>query len=175
MRRAATTAAMILVAFTLAGCAVAVPMQPAADAVNPDCAEIIVRLPDAIDGHDQRETDAQATGAWGDPAVILLRCGVEVPGPSTQRCVSIDGIDWLVDDSDPDRGVFTTYGRDPAVQVVVDHVTSDSNALNALSNAVGSAPVSGACTTSEDASTGGELVVPGQPLPSPSPSPSPSP
>ena len=158
-RRAATAAAMTLILGSLVGCASAVPMQPADDAVNPQCAEIIVRLPDVIDDHTQRETDAQATGAWGDPAVILLTCGGDVPGPSTDRCITIDGIDWLVDDTDPDFGVFTTYGRDPAVQVVVDLVTSDSNALNALSNAVGSAPVTGGCTSPEDASTGDDAVL----------------
>lgn len=158
-RRGATAVALALILGSVAGCASAVPMRPAEDAVNPQCAEIIVRLPEVIDAHPQRETDAQATGAWGDPAVILLRCGVEVPGPSTDRCITIDGIDWLVNDTDPNLGVFTTYGRDPAVQVVVDHVTSDSNALNALSNAVGSAPATGACTNPEDASTGDDAVL----------------
>ena len=163
-RRAASAVATTLILASVAGCASAVPMRPADDAVNPQCAEIIVRLPDVIDEHQRRETDAQATGAWGDPAVILLRCGVAVPGPSTERCISINGIDWLVNDTDPKFGVFTTYGRDPAVQVVVDLVTSDSNALNALSNAVGSGPSTGACTNPEDASTGDDAVLrPGSP------------
>ena len=125
-------------------------MTAASDATNPLCAEISVRLPDAIDDNALRQTDAQATAAWGTPAVILLTCGVAVPAPTTERCITIDGIDWIVDDSDPDVGTFTTFGRDPAVQVVVDHVTSDSNALNALANAVGSNPASGGCTDPED-------------------------
>jgi len=161
--RVATAAAILVAAGSVAGCASAVPMQPADDAANPACAEIVVRLPDDIDSHGLRETDAQATGAWGDPAVILLTCGVEVPGPSTQRCITIDGVDWLVDDSDEDLGVFTTYGRDPAVQVVVDLVTSDSNALNALAASVGTTELTGACTDPQDASTGDDAVLRPQP------------
>ncbi|MCU1638541.1 MAG: hypothetical protein JWL94_1188 [Microbacteriaceae bacterium] len=158
-RRMAPAAAMFLVLAAVAGCSTAVPMRPAENAVDPLCAEIVVRLPDTIDEHSIRVTDAQGTGAWGDPAVILLTCGVDVPGPSTQRCITIDGVDWLVDDSDEDRGVFTTYGRDPAVQVVVDHVTSDSNALNELANAVGVNPASRACTDPADVSTGDDAVL----------------
>ncbi len=159
----AKAAAILLVLGSLTGCTAAVPMQAAEDATNPVCAEIVVRLPDDIDGHERRETDAQGTGAWGDPTVVLLTCGVEVPGPSTQRCVTIDGVDWLVDDSEEGRGVFTTYGRDPAVQVVVDLVTSDSNALNALANSVGYSPVVGACTTPDDATIDDDAVLRPQP------------
>ena len=157
--RVAALAGMSLVVAALAGCTATVPMKPADDAANPACAEIIVRLPDTIDDHAIRQTDAQATGAWGNPAVILLSCGVAVPGPTTERCITIDGIDWLVDDSDEDRGVFTTYGRDPAVQVVVDHVTSDSNALNALANAVGNVPATRECTDPEDFTSGDDAVL----------------
>ncbi|MCY7325853.1 MAG: DUF3515 domain-containing protein [Microbacteriaceae bacterium] len=155
----AKAAAVLLILGSVAGCTAAVPMQAPEDAANPVCAEIVVRLPEDIDGHERRETDAQGTGAWGDPAVILLTCGVAVPGPSTQRCVTIDGVDWLVDDSEEGRGVFTTYGRDPAVQVVVDLVTSDSNALNALANSVGYSPVVGACTSPEDATIDDDAVL----------------
>lgn len=144
--RLASVALVGALSLLLVGCAAVVPMAPADDAANPLCAEISVRLPDAIDGLPKRETNAQATGAWGSPALVLLTCGVPVPAPSTDRCVTIDGVDWLVNDTDPKRGVFTTYGRDPAVRVVVDHVTSDSNALNALANAVRANPAEGACT-----------------------------
>ena len=132
------------------GCAATVPMKPADDATNPLCAEIIVRLPETINDLEQRETDAQATSAWGTPAQILLTCGVAVPAPSELRCVTISTVDWLVDDSNPDRGTFTTYGRDPAVQVVVDDEISDSGALYALTDAVSVNPAARKCTTPED-------------------------
>lgn len=158
-------AALIPVALlVLSGCAPIVPLTAAPDAANPECAEVVVRLPEAIDANAKRETDAQGTGAWGDPAAVLLRCGVPVPGPSTLLCVTLKGIDWLRDDSTAPNYVFTTYGRDPAVEVVVDgDVASGTNALIALSNAVGSIPATRACTNPDD--------VLGIPEPSPTPSP----
>lgn len=154
----------------LAACTPAVPMTPAADAINPACAEVIVRLPDVIGVDAKRVTDAQATGAWGSPASVLLRCGVPVPGPSTLLCATIKGVDWLRDPSDAPKYVFTTYGRDPAVQVIVDgDKASGTDALIALSNAVGSIPATRACTNPDDV-----LNVP-DPTPSPIPTPSPTP
>ena len=80
-----TLASMLPLAalIALTGCAPTVTLEPAADAANPECAEVIVRLPDTVDNNDYRHTDAQGTGAWGDPAAVLLRCGVPVPGPTT--------------------------------------------------------------------------------------------
>jgi hypothetical protein len=168
-----------LALLVLAGCAPTVPMTAATDAANPECAEVIVRLPAALEDAAKqdsdnepagvwlkRETDAQGTGAWGNPAAVLLRCGVPVPGPTTQECVTLKGIDWLRDDSDAPNYVFTTYGRDPAVEVIVDgDRASGTNALIELSNAVGSIPATGACTNPDD--------VLGVPEPTPTPSPSP--
>jgi hypothetical protein len=117
------TLAVVSVLASLAGCAAIVPLQPADDAANPTCAEVMVRLPDTVAGLDLRETNAQGTAAWGEPANVLLRCGVAVPDPTAAlACVTApqDGIDWLRDDSDAPNFVFTTYGRDPAVQVVID-------------------------------------------------------
>lgn len=145
--------ATVLVAFavtSLTGCVQLVPMQPAADATNPDCAEIIVRLPPAIDEHIKRTTNAQATGAWGDPSAILLRCGVEVPGPSTLECFTVKGVDWLRDTSNAPNYSFTTYGRDPAVEVIIDGDRASSSSLNSLANAVGSLPATKQCLNAED-------------------------
>ncbi len=64
-------------------------MTPAADANDPVCAEVSVRLPDSVDGEPRRWTDAQATGAWGNPSVVLLTCGVEPPAPSTLACQTV--------------------------------------------------------------------------------------
>lgn len=150
----------------LGACARAVPMTPAEDATNPLCADVIVRLRTvpAIDNHDRRTTDAQATGAWGNPAAVLLRCGIPVPGPSTLQCATVKGIDWLRDDSGAPNYVFTTYGRDPAVEVIVNgNEASGTEALIALSNAVGSIPATRACTNPDDV-----LNIP-EPTPAPSP------
>lgn len=149
-RLTAVTAVAALATSLLSGCAQPVPMQPAADATNPDCAEIIVRLPDAIDEYLQRETNAQGTGAWGAPAAILLKCGVPIPGPSALPCFTIKGVDWLRDGSEAPNYIFTTYGRDPAVQVIIDGDRASSNALSALGNAVGSLPATSECLVAED-------------------------
>ncbi|MEX1079089.1 MAG: DUF3515 domain-containing protein [Homoserinimonas sp.] len=143
--------AFAVVAVSLLGaCSQPVPLEPAPDATNPDCAEIIVRLPDGVDDHAQRETNAQATGAWGEPAAIFLRCGVPVPGPSTLPCFTVKGVDWLRDSSDAPVYKFITYGRDPAVEVIIDGDRASSNALSALGNAVGSLPATKECLAAED-------------------------
>ncbi len=59
--------------------------------------------------------------------------------PSTLPCASVEGIDWLRDDSDAPRFVFTTYGLDPATEVIVDsEVVSGTTVLRDLARAVGS-------------------------------------
>jgi len=101
-----------------------------------------------------RETNAQATGAWGDPVAVVLHCGVAVPPPTAElACYTIDGVDWLVDPADAPNFVFTTYGRDPAVSVVVDsEVASGRTAIEAVSSAVSWLPTNGrACISVEDA------------------------
>lgn len=163
-RRVLTAALFPAILLGLLGCTPAVPMTPADDATNPLCADVIVRLRTVpvIDDHTRRDTNAQATGAWGNPAAILLRCGVPVPGPSTLQCATVEGVDWLRDDSDAPRYIFTTYGRDPAVEVIVDgEQASGTEALIRLASAVGSIPATRACTNPDDVLS----------IPTPSPSP----
>jgi hypothetical protein len=149
----------------LSGCTAAVPMQPAADAQNPRCADIIVHLPATVADLPERETNAQATGAWGDPAAILLHCGVDVPKPTTLPCLSINGVDWIEDDSDAPRYRYTTYGRDPATELLIDSgMVSGSTVLVDLATAVSSIPATGHCVGAEDVT-----------LPTSTPTPSPAP
>ena len=92
---------------------------------------------------------AQATGAWGDPVTVILACGVTVPGPSTLECQTVEGVDWLIDDSEAPRYRFTTYGRAPAVEVYLDYDperTSSADILRALAPAVSQLPVHSTCT-----------------------------
>jgi hypothetical protein len=97
----------------------------------------MVRLPDTVDELERRRVDAQSTAAWGVPTAVLLRCGVPRPGPSTLPCVTVDGVDWLIDDSDSPRFVFTTFGLDPATEVIVDsELGSGASTLRAVSGAV---------------------------------------
>jgi hypothetical protein len=107
-------------AFGLAGCAGEVPMEPAEGANDPACAELIVRLPSSVSGLDKRATNAQATGAWGDPVGVELRCGIEPSGPTTDRCVHVVGVDWIIDESNAPLYRFEPYGRSPGVEVFVN-------------------------------------------------------
>ena len=148
----AALAAVAVIAL-LAGCAPAVALEPAEDFSNPDCAMVIVSLRDVdtIGEQERRETNAQSTAAWGNPTSIILHCGVPVPEPtSALPCISFDGIDWLRDDSDAPNYVFTTYGRDPAVSVIVDNDKIAGNvALSGVSSAVSTLPQVSECTTIE--------------------------
>lgn len=151
--RVAGASFLALSALSLAGCAAAVPMQPAEDANNPACAEVIVRLSTVAD-LEKRETNAQATAAWGTPAAVLLTCGVTPPGPTTLPCVSVNGIDWIEDDADAPLYRYTTYGRNPAVQVAIDsEAVSGTTALVDLASPVSKIPASGACTDLSDSLT----------------------
>lgn len=101
------------------------PVTVAPYATDPTCASVVLALPASLgDGLDRLDTDAQATAAWGDPrAAVVLRCGVEPLGPTTERCQSVTTpqgptIDWVVVEEDG-RWTFTTYGRVPAVELAV--------------------------------------------------------
>ena len=145
----------------LAGCAGPVALEPAADATDPACADVIVRLPDSVADADRRETDAQATGAWGDPASVLLRCGVEPYGPTTLPCYNVNGVDWIRDDADDPTFVFTTYGRTPAVEVIVDaDNASGTSALVDLTTAVSAIPQTDVCLNADDVLDSGITPTP---------------
>lgn len=132
-------AALLLGPAALAGCTPGVPVAVASHAADPTCADVVLALPEDLAGMPRLRTAAQATAAWGTSAdPVVLRCGVEPPGPTTQHCVTVqtpDGpsVDWLVRAEQPGTGTalpagatsqdadwtFTTYGRDPAIEVHV--------------------------------------------------------
>ncbi|MFB2581435.1 DUF3515 family protein [Herbiconiux sp. P15] len=164
IRLAGVLALAITGTAVLAGCAGPVALEPAADATDPACAEVIVRLPDAVADADRRETDAQATGAWGDPASVLLRCGVEPYGPTTLPCYNVNGVDWIRDDADDPTFVFTTYGRTPAVEVIVDaNNASGTSALVDLTTAVSAIPQTEVCLNADDVLESGITPTPTPP------------
>ncbi|MEE6282254.1 DUF3515 domain-containing protein [Georgenia sunbinii] len=132
-RRAGTAIVLGATAMLLAGCADPVSLPPATYAADPACAEVLQVLPGTIGDAERRSIGNQATAAWGDPP-ISLRCGVEPPPPTTERCITVEAdgtsIDWLaLEGDDPmipehaqrDDGAWTfiTYGRVPAIEVVV--------------------------------------------------------
>ncbi|NCV35677.1 MAG: DUF3515 family protein [Actinobacteria bacterium] len=135
-----------LALLTLSGCAATVNLEPAEDSNNPGCAEVMVRLPSQLGGLQERYTNAQATAAWGDPAAVLLRCGLEPVEVSTLPCVTAAGIDWLVDDSLAPSYRFISYARFPAVEVVVDSDNASGiTSLEGIAGAVAQLPATKAC------------------------------
>lgn len=129
----------MLAASILTGCAPTVALEPAEGANSPNCANMIVRLPDTLQDLPRRSVNAQSTAAWGEPVAVIVRCGLPTPPPTTLPCASVEGIDWLLDDSSAPRFVFTSYGLDPATEVIVDsEVVSGTAVLRDLSRAVGS-------------------------------------
>lgn len=160
LRSAAVLSLAVMIAVTLGGCAQSVALRPADDATNVDCAAVITSLPDTVAGLEARETNAQGTAAWGSPASVILRCGVDVPDPTaTLACVTVDDVDWLRDPENDPSFVFITYGRDPAVEVIVDSaVVSGGSALTDLSAALAVVPAERRCIAPDDVLQGGEPV-----------------
>lgn len=144
----------------------AVNLQPAPDATNPTCAKAMVAMPKTLSGFDQRETTAQATTAWGDPAAVVLKCGVELPtAPVSDPCQSVNGVDWILKPADEEQAQAAeqtatgtwyaeTFGREPAIQVTfeADRVSS-STVLAELSSAVEQLPQSKQCSNLDDTLT----------------------
>lgn len=91
---------------------------------DPACARLAADLPPEVRGQARVRTSSgsAAVAAWGQPSVIW-RCGVEPLGPTTDECLDVDGVDWVVRPLE-DGTSFTTYGRDPAVQVLVPRIAS---------------------------------------------------
>jgi len=129
----------------LAGCAPSVEVSAAKDSNNPACAPMMVALPDSLADAARRTTSSQATAAWGNPSQIILRCGVPPLGPTTDPCATVNGVDWVLQQGDP-VWTLTSYGRDPAVQVLLDpKKTPDRTVLAQLSSAVSKLPQVRSC------------------------------
>lgn len=134
----------------LTGCAPTVDVAAAGDAANPACAPMMVALPDAIGDAALRKTNSQATAAWGDPSQVVLRCGVNPPGPTTDRCVTVNGIDWVIKEGNPIY-TLTTFGREPATEILMDpEKISSATVLADLSAAAAKVPATRNCVGQED-------------------------
>ena len=124
------TQALLASALVLAtsGCAAAVVVDPAPYAADPQCASVMLGIPDEVGGLSLRATSSQATAAYGEDAMIIVRCGVEPPGPSSERCVAIETAsasqDWLVTETD-DSWIAVAFGRSPATEVTIPKIRAD--------------------------------------------------
>lgn len=147
---AATLATATVV--TLAACSPTVIIEPAPHATSAACADVLLRLPDKIGDFSRRKTSSQATDAWGDPTAVVLRCGMDAPGPTTDPCITADGVDWISAQEDEKTWRFLSYGRDPAVEVLVDPTKlPGATVLTAVSGAVSTIQKTNACVGAQDA------------------------
>ncbi|HKS01819.1 MAG TPA: DUF3515 family protein [Arthrobacter sp.] len=150
LRRLSVAVATAVTGLALGGCSPAVDVAPAADAANAACAPMMVALPDAIGDARLRKTNSQATAAWGDPSLVILRCGVNVPGPTTDRCVSVNDVDWVIKEGNP-VWTLTTYGREPATEILMDpNKISSATVLADLSGAAAKIKASRNCVGQAD-------------------------
>lgn len=94
-------------------------VAPFGGAETPECHAIGALWPSLVGDASPRETavDSVTVAAWGDPAIIA-RCGAVPPGPTEELCLDSAGVDWIVEELE-DGTSFTTYGRSPALQVLV--------------------------------------------------------
>ena len=133
--RALSIVATLAAVATVAGCAAPLTVEAAPHAHHPDCAVVMLAAPPTLGGLELRATTAQAAEAWGDSFPIGVRCGVEVPPPTTDPCVTVEvaggTLDWVVRDAG-DAWVATTYGRDPAVEAVVPKERADEAVSDVL-------------------------------------------
>ena len=97
----------------------AVPLALPAGASSAPCQALEPWWPSQVGSLTARAVSVQspAARAWGDPAIVAI-CGYDPPAPSTLECVSVDGVDWLVQ-ARSDGVQFTTYGRAPAMDVLI--------------------------------------------------------
>ena len=128
------------VGLLLTGCAGGgtVAVEPAENASDPACPSIVLNLPETISEGDvqleKRKTSAQATGAWGSPTAVIMRCGVPEPAPSSATCTTVEDVDWVNVAVEGTTYTFVSYGRTPAVEVTLDNTRASAiAALSAIS------------------------------------------
>ena len=124
-RRLLVAAAGLLVLGVAGGVLYAVqsPEGIAAPAHVAACESPMSRMPDSVarqpagDVTVAEGTDPRDVRQWGDPAIIAT-CGWPALGPTSDQCLDVDGVDWVAQElSDGVR--FTTFGRDPAIEILV--------------------------------------------------------
>lgn len=138
MLRARFAALGVLATLALAGCSQALIVDPAPYAGDPDCADVMLAIPEVLGGLEVRGTSSQATTAWGDEFPIIARCGVEPPGPTADTCTEVETpsvtMDWLIGE-DGDDWLAVTFGRSPALELRVPKIRADAAVADVLAEA----------------------------------------
>jgi Protein of unknown function (DUF3515) len=94
------------------------------------CSALTGRLPSTVLARARTRLDVTGAARWGDPSIVL-RCGVPPTGPTSDPCIEADGVDWTFRENGGSFR-FTTFGRDPAVEVTVPGSIGRTNASAAL-------------------------------------------
>lgn len=113
----------------LAGCSRGVEVTVPPLASDASCTAASSAWPTAVSGLSLVDVSPRspAVRAWGDPAIVA-RCGVATPGPTTDSCLTVNGIDWVLTEL-TDGSKFVTYGRAPALEVLVPRRYAPEGAL----------------------------------------------
>jgi hypothetical protein len=138
---AAALLAAALLAAGVVGCTSGTTgsVTAAPHAADPACTTALAAAPATLLSRPRAPLPVAGALAWGEPAAVL-RCGLPEQQPTTKRCLTVDDVDWIVDDAG-DPLTFTAYGRSPTVEL---RVPTSYGAQNAPSALVGLAPVAAA-------------------------------
>lgn len=160
-RLTAVPLVVVLGAGVLAGCSGAVGVEPAPRGWEQQCSQVYTALPDSIAGLQRRETTAQGAAAWtgvptgstdGREVTVVLRCGVDQLSAleTAGGCQAVEGdgasVDWIPVDDGDGRTTWTTYGREPAVQLQMPADADLTSAVpQSVAKAVSLVPQTAAC------------------------------
>jgi hypothetical protein len=129
-RRTVTGGWLTAVAVTLLVACSGGSLPAAPQAGDPACGSALAKVPSTVLGQARGSTSTGGTAVYGDPPIVV-RCGVPPLGPTQLPCLSVNDVDWVIDESG-DPLVFTTFGRSPAIEVRIPASypkTGDSAAL----------------------------------------------
>jgi len=123
-------AALAPAVLVLAACAGDTDAAPDGD--DPACAGVVDRAPATLLGADRAEASAAGVAVWeGDAGTIVMRCGADPLGATSDPCIAVDDVDWVFTaDADPLR--FQSFGRTPAVELSVPEGFGRDRAPGAL-------------------------------------------
>jgi hypothetical protein len=124
------TAALAAGFLALAGCSSDGEVRPAPAASAAPCGTALAAAPTTVLGKARTPLDVAGALAYGSPAIVL-RCGLPALAPTSQQCLQVDDVDWVLT-ADTDPLVFATYGRAPALEVRVPASVGRENAPAAL-------------------------------------------
>ncbi|HIZ97136.1 MAG TPA: DUF3515 domain-containing protein [Candidatus Janibacter merdipullorum] len=142
--RRRTTLLVAAGAVLLGSCSSAAEVGIPDDADHEACVAASEHWPEEVKELSPTETDPSdpAVAAWGDPPIIA-RCGMPALGPTEDQCVVVDDVDWVAEELD-DGTRLTSFGRDPAIEVIVPEEHDPAPMLlPAFSEAVQELPTNG--------------------------------